>query len=141
MPAIVIYESLTGNTRRAAEGLARGLSAQGLPTVACPITRIDFQALSAADLVVVGGWVDGLFVVGQRPGRAGRIAKMPALAGKRAVVFLTYALDPGKALQKMSDAVAARGAEVLGGVTIRRDKLDAGVADLVDRILEAIAPA
>ena len=66
--------------------------------------------------MVVGGWVDGLFVVGQRPGRAGRIAKMPALAGKRAVVFLTYALDPGKALQKLSDAVAAAGADVLGGV-------------------------
>ena len=141
MPAIVIYESLTGNTRRASEGLARQLTARGIPTVACPITRIDFQALSAADLVVVGGWVDGLFVIGQRPGRAGRIAKMPALAGKRAVVFLTYALDPGKALQKLSDAVAGRGAEVLGGVTIRRDKLDAGVADLADRILEVAAPA
>ncbi len=141
MPAIVIYESLTGNTRRASEGLARGLSARGLPTVACPITRVDYQALSAADLVVVGGWVDGLFVVGQRPGRAGRFAKMPALAGKRAVVFLTYALDPGKALQKLSDAVAGRGAEVLGGVTIRRDRLAEGVDDLVDRILEVAAPA
>ncbi len=51
---------------------------------------------------------------------------MPALAGKQAVVYLTYAIDPGKALQKLSDAVAARGAEVLGGQTIRRDKLDDG---------------
>jgi hypothetical protein len=141
VPAIVIYESLTGNTRRASEALAQELSAKGLPTVACPITRIDYQALSAADLVVVGGWVDGLFIVGQRPGRAGRFAKLPALAGKKAIVFLTYALDPGKALQKLSDAVSARGADVLGGLTIRRDKLAAGVADLADRILDVAAPA
>ena len=80
-------------------------------------------------------------MVGQRPGRAGRFAKMPALAGKRAVVFLTYALDPGKALQKLSDAVSARGADVIGGRTIRRDKLAEGVADLVDAILDVAAPA
>jgi hypothetical protein len=85
--------------------------------------------------------VDGLFFIGQRPGRAGRFAKMPALAGKKAIVFMTYALDPGKALQKLSDAVTARGAEVLGGLTIRRDKLDTGVADLADRILDVAAPA
>ena len=141
MRAIVIYESLTGNTRTAAEALARGLTAKGVGTVACPITRIDYQALSAADLVVVGGWVDGLFVVGQRPGRAGRIAKMPALAGKKAVVYLTYALNPGKALQKLSDTVSGLGAEVLGGVTIRRDRIVDGVDDFVDRILDVVAPA
>jgi flavorubredoxin len=139
--SIVIYESLTGNTRTAAEGLARGLTARGITTVACPITKIDYQALSEADLVIVGSWVDGLFVVGQRPGRVGRIAHLPALSGKRAIVFLTYALHPGKALQKLSDTVAARGAEVLGGITIRRDRLDSGVDDLVDRILDAVAPA
>jgi hypothetical protein len=139
--AIVIYESLTGNTRRASDLLARGLTANGVATTACPITHIDFQALKAADLVVVGGWVDGLFLVGQRPGRAGRFAKMPALKGKRTVVFMTYALHPGKALEKLSAAVAAQGADVVGGITIRRDKIDDGVADLVDRILDVVAPA
>ena len=91
--------------------------------------------------MIVGSWVDGLVVVGQRPGRLGRIKGMPALAGKRAVVYLTYAIDAGKALQKMSDAVAARGAEVLGGQIIRRDKLDEGVADFVDRVLQVTSTA
>jgi hypothetical protein len=137
--AIVIYESLTGNTRRAAELIAADLLAKGVTAVACPITNIDYQALSEADLVVVGSWVDGLFVIGQKPGRQGRIAKMPALAGKRAVVYLTYALDPGKALHKLSATVTSRGAEVLGGVAIRRDRIDEGTADLVDRILDVVA--
>ena len=44
--------------------------------------QIDYQALSDADLVIVGSWVDGLILVGQRPGRLGRITAMPALAGQ-----------------------------------------------------------
>ncbi|MFZ6002437.1 MAG: flavodoxin family protein [Actinomycetota bacterium] len=135
MEAVVIYESLTGNTAKAGHAIAAGLSAQGLPTQAYPITKIDYQALADASLVVVGSWVDGLLFVGQRPGRLSRITSMPALAGKKAVVYVTYAIDPGKSLQKLSAAVEARGAEVLGGQTIRRDRLAVGVDDLVDRIL------
>lgn len=141
MEAVVIYESLTGNTARAGQAIAALLTAEGLPTRAFPITAIDYQALSQAELVIVGSWTDGLIFVGQRPGRVGRIASMPALAGKQAVVYLTYAIDPGKALHKLASAVEARGAEVIGGETIRRDKLDAGVADLVERILAVAAPA
>ncbi|MEQ1787884.1 MAG: hypothetical protein ABL966_12585, partial [Acidimicrobiales bacterium] len=137
--AVVIHESLTGNTAKAGRAIAAGLTAQGITTRAFAITAIDYQALSDADLVIVGSWVDGLIVVGQRPGRLGRIRTMPALAGKRAVVYLTYAIDPGKALQKMSDAVAALGAEVLGGQLIRRDKLDEGVDDFVSRVLDVTA--
>lgn len=137
--AVVIYESLTGNTAKAGHAIAAGLTAEGLPTRAFPITKIDYQALADANLVIVGSWVDGLIFVGQRPGRLGRITAMPALAGKQAVVYLTYAIDAGKALQKLSNAVEARGAEVLGGETIRRDKLETGVADFIDRVL-AVAP-
>jgi menaquinone-dependent protoporphyrinogen IX oxidase len=141
MKGVVIYESLTGNTRRAGHMIAEQLSVAGLPTVACPITAIDFQALADAELVIVGSWVDGIFVVGQRPGRRGRIAAMPTLVGKKAVVYLTYALNPGKALEKLAATVESRGAEVLGGVTIRRDRLEEGVEDFVDRVLGVVAPA
>jgi flavorubredoxin len=139
--AVVIYESLTGNTAKAGQAIAAGLTAEGVPTRAFPITAIDYQALSRADLVIVGSWTDGLIVVGQKPGRLGRIKAMPALAGKRAVVYLTYAIDAGKALEKLSRAVEGRGAEVIGGQTIRRDKLEAGVDDLVDRVLAITADA
>ncbi|MGQ0430915.1 MAG: flavodoxin family protein [Microthrixaceae bacterium] len=141
MEAVVIYESLTGNTAKAGRAIADGLSREGLPTQAFPITKIDYQALARAELVIVGSWVDGLIFVGQRPGRLGRITAMPSLVGKKAVVYVTYAIDPGKSLQKLSDAVEARGAELLGGASIRRDRVPAGVADLVDRILAITATA
>ena len=136
---VVIYESLTGNTRRAAELIARELTARGTVAVACPITRIDYQALSEADTVVIGSWVDGIFVVGQRPGRAARIVGMPSLSGKRCVVFCTYAINPGKVLDKMTAIVQERGGEVIGGMTIRRTRIAEGVHTLVDRLLNNVA--
>jgi flavorubredoxin len=138
MRAIVIYESLTGNTRKAAGLIAAELIAQGVSAVVCPITRIDYQALSHADLVIVGSWTDGVFVVGQRPGRAGRLRALPVVDGKRALVFCTYALNPGHVLEKMTEILSARGAEVLGGMAIRRDKLADGSREFVARLLEAV---
>jgi hypothetical protein len=131
----IIYESLTGNTKRASRLLAAGLEDAGHPTSASPITKIDYQALADADLVVIGTWTDGLFVVGQRPGRAGRLRALPALDGKRCVVFCTYALDAGKVLSKMEAIVTGRGGDVVGGMTVRRDRLEADVAELLDSLL------
>jgi hypothetical protein len=135
MRVVVIYESLTGNTRRAAHLIVAELRGAGHDAVACPTTAIDYQALHEADLVVVGSWTDGLFVVGQRPGRAGRLRKLPSLVGKRAVCYATYALDAGRALEKMIAIVEGLGATVEGGMTIRRDKLEAGARDFADRVV------
>lgn len=135
MHAVVIYESLTGNTRRAGEIIAAELRAAGHDAVACPTTAIDYQALHEADLVIVGGWTDGLFFVGQRPGRAGRLRKLPSLVGKRAVCYVTYALDAGRTLDKVIAIVEGLGATVEGGMTIRRDKLDEGAREFADRVL------
>src|SRR5579864_4333022 len=103
MSAVVISESLTGNTRRAASLIAVELAARGMAATACPITAIDYQALSDADLVIVGTWTDGVVLFGQRPGRAHRLRAMPSIAGKRAVVYCTYAIDPGRTLDKLGD--------------------------------------
>ncbi|GAC1314674.1 MAG: hypothetical protein NVSMB12_08370 [Acidimicrobiales bacterium] len=138
MRAVVIYESLTGNTRKAAGMIARQMTAQGVETVACPITAIDYQALSGADLVIVGSWTDGVFVVGQRPGRAHRLRALPSLAGKRAVVYCTYAINPGRTLDKMTSIIEGRGAQVIGGMAIRRTDLEGGAEEFAGRLVAAV---
>lgn len=135
---VVVYESLTGTTREAAELIGAELRAQGAEAVVCPIDDVDLTALAAADLVVVGSWVDGFIFVGQRPGRAGRLRGLPVIDGKKAAVFCTYAVDPGKTLTKLSDLVAERGGDVVGGIAIHRRKLEEGVTDLVDRLLALV---
>ena len=141
MRAVVVYESLTGNTAKAGRMIAEQLTARGVPTSAYPVTKIDYQALSEADLVVVGSWTDGIIVVGQKPGRSWRLKGMPAIGGKKAVVYATYAIDPGKVLDKLVEIVEGRGAEVLGGMTIRRDRLEQSTTEFVDRIIEVLQPA
>jgi sulfite reductase alpha subunit-like flavoprotein len=136
---VIVYESMTGNTRRAAELMGEALEQRGVEVTVCNVTAIDYAALAAAELVVVGGWVDGLFVVGQRPGRAYRLETFPPIDGKRCLVFCTYALNAGKTLQKLTAIMEGRGAEVLGGMTIKRTKLDEGALEFVDRMMQAVS--
>jgi flavodoxin len=137
--AIVIYESLTGNTKKAAEFIVDELIANGVAAVASPTTDVDYQSLANADLVIVGSWTDGLFLFGQKPASAGRLSQIPFLAGKQAAVFCTYALETGKTLEKLEAIIADRGAEVVGGMAIRRNKLQEGSAEFVSRLLGVVA--
>ena len=139
MRAVVIYESLTGNTAKAAEEIGRNLVAEGVATTVCPTTDVDYQAVADADLVIVGSWTDGLFFFAQKPARAGRLSQLPVLTGKRCVVFCTFALDAGKTVEKLSDLMRERGADVLGGMTIRRNAIEEGARDFVDRVMGAVA--
>jgi flavodoxin len=140
MKAIIIYESLTGNTRKAAELMAPALGARGIDVLAvCPVSDVDLQALSLADVVVVGSWVDGIFVIGQRPARHAKLQALPAMAGKKAVVFCTFALNPGKVLDKMTRTIESLGATVLGGLAIRRTQVEAGVEQFADRVASALS--
>jgi flavorubredoxin len=138
--AVVIYQSLTGNTRRAGDRIAAELNGAGVSTVACSTIDIDYTALAAADIVIVGTWTDGLILFGQRPGQASHLRAMPVIDGKRAAVFCTYAIDTGKTLQKLQTIVEGRGGEVIGGLAIKRNKIDEGAARFADRLLAAPAP-
>ena len=138
MNAVVIYESLTGNTRYAADKIAEVLRGQGVAATLCHVLAIDLAALAAADLVLVGSWTDGIVIAGQRPGRAGRLAKIPYIVGKRSAVFCTYAINPGRTIDKMTSIMQSRGAEVIGGMALRRNELDTGAADFVARVLNAV---
>lgn len=138
MKAVVIYESLTGNTAQAGQLIAEELTRFGVEAVACPITMVNLPALSEAELVVVGSWTDGLVFAGQKPGRAGRLMKMPVIDGKLAAVYCTYAVKHGKTLPKLERIVRMRGGSVIGGYAIHRNKMDAGVTEFVGRLLSAL---
>ena len=138
MRAVVIYESLTGHTAKAAELIGQRLVGAGHSATVCPTTEVDFQAVADADLVIVGSWTDGLFFFAQKPARSARLSQLPLLTGKKCFVFCTFALDPGKTLQKFTDLMSERGADVLGGMTIRRNDLEGGSRDFVDRVLDVL---
>ena len=141
MKAALLVESLTGNTWKAAERIAAKLQEEhwtitGLDRVASP----DLAAIQAADIVLVGTWTHGLFVVGQAPWAAAKISNLPTMRGKKAAVFQTYALDAGKSLDKLVHATAATGADVIGGLLIKRNYIELHTDAFVERLLGAVEP-
>jgi flavorubredoxin len=138
MRAVVIYESLTGNTARAARLVADEVAAHGVDVAVYPITDIGLKDLAAADIVFVGTWVDGLILFGHRPGRAGRIKSMPVIDGKQVAAFMTYAVHAGKALDRFATVLDERGATVVATTLLRRDDLAAGVPEFVSASLATV---
>lgn len=136
--AAVIYESLTGNTARAGQMIADELTRYGIETTASPINAVDLEALSKAQLVIVGSWVDGLFLFGQKPGRDWRLKKLPVIDDKLAAVYCTFAIEQGKTLTKLDRIVTGRGGDVIGGYAIKRSDLAGGVEEFVGRLLSAL---
>jgi flavodoxin len=142
MKAALLVESLTGNTWKAAELIADKLqqerwSITGLSKVRKP----DLASVQAADIVLVGTWTHGLFVVGQMPAMGPVIANLPTMRGKKAACFLTFALNAGKSIEKLDAAVAQTGAEVIGGLEIKRNHLPQHTDLFVERLLGAVAVA
>lgn len=139
MKAALLVESLTGNTTRAAERIADGLTQEGWSVTGLSrVRRPDLASIQQADVVLVGTWTHGLFVVGQAPWAAAEIANLPTMRGKRIAGFLTYALDAGKSLDRLSNALGSTGADVVGGLLIKRSRIDEHCEIFVERLLGAV---
>lgn len=139
MKAAVLIESLTGNTWKAGELVAADLQQEGWSITGLSAVRSpDHASIQAADIVLIGTWVHGLFVVGQAPWGIGSISQLPAMQGKQAAVFCTFALNPAKTLDKMTAAVTGLGAEVIGGLALNRSKLEAHAEEFAARLVDNV---
>jgi len=136
MKAAILFESLTGNTRQAGELIAANLQQEGWGiTGVSPVRRPEMASIQDADIVVVGTWVHGLFVVGQAPWGLGAIGHLPAMRGKLAATYCTFALNPGKTLDRLDSAVSGLGAEVIGGLALHRSKLHDHAEEFAARLV------
>ncbi len=99
----------------------------------------DYSSIQQAELILVGTWVHGAFVVGQAPWAANTIANLPAMRGKKAAAFCTYALSPGKSLDKLTSAVGDTGAYVIGGLAMKRNHLEEHSEEFAVRLVDALA--
>lgn len=136
MKAAVLFSSLTGNTRKAAELIAVNLQQEGWQiTTVTPVNKLEMAGIQQADLVIVGTWVHGLFAVGMAPANLGSISQLPAIRGKLAATYCTFALNPGSTLDKLDRAVGHLGAEVIGGLALHRAKLRAHTEEFAARLI------
>ena len=138
--AALLVESLTGNTWTAAEKVADLLAQErwtitGLSKVKEP----DYASIQQADIILVGTWVHGAFLFAQAPWAGSTIANLPTMRNKRAAGFCTFALDPGKSLDKLDRALGDTGAYVIGGIAMSRNKLGQHTEIFAERLVDAMA--
>ena len=142
MKAAILIESLTGNTWKAGELIAANLQQEGWQISGfASLKQPDHAAVQEADVVVVGTWVHGLFVVGQAPWGVDRLRALPSMAGKRVAGFCTYALNPGRALDVLTRELAVTGGNVIGGLSLQRGRLAAHAEDFAARLADGVATA
>src|SRR5690606_40867284 len=87
MKAALLVESLTGSTWKAEEMIGSNLEQEGWAiTGMSKLGQPDHASIQAADIVLVGTWTHGLFVVGQAPWAANAIANLPAMRANTSAV-------------------------------------------------------
>jgi hypothetical protein len=138
---VVIHQSRTGNTRRAAELIGGAVAATGATVAVRPVGNLDYAELALADLVFVGTWVDGLVLFGHRPGAARKISQIPPLWDKKVVAFMTHALNPGNAADKLAALLSGNGAEVVAARSLNRRRLEVEAPAFVAEVLAAVGAA
>jgi hypothetical protein len=140
MKAAILIESLTGNTWKAGELIAANLQQEGWSITGFSAVKTpDHASIQEADTVIVGTWVHGLFVVGQAPWAIDRLRALPAMSGKKAVAFCTFALNPGKSLDVMTSTLLSRGADVVGGLALHRGKLAEHSEEFAIRLVDSVS--
>lgn len=136
---VVLSQSRTGNTRRAAEMIGGSAEERGAEVTVFSVAEPDYDALAAADLLMIGTWVGGLFFFGHHPGDAGVLNRnLPMLYGKPVGAFMTYAHYAGKVMKRYTKLLERKGMDVVATELLRADLLPAGVDAFVDRSIEAV---
>ena len=115
MKIAIVYDSSTGTTAKAAQRMGNTLEAHGHQCRVQSISVADPAHVSEADLICIGSWVKGLFIIRQHPteGTMRFIERLGDLAGKKVVVFCTYKLAVGSTMRQMAEALAEEGATVV----------------------------
>ena len=131
MNIVVIHQSRSGNTKKAAELIGAAIASSENKVTVRSTENLDFKELADADLIFVGTWVDGLILFGHRPGDIGKLNLIPPLWGKNVVAFMTHAVNPGKAASKFSSFLEAKGAKVISSRSINKRELDSEIRPFV----------
>lgn len=121
MKVSIVYDSSTGTTRQAAQSMAEVFKNQGHEVQVQRVVEADPAEVSGADLICVGSWVQGWFIIRQHPTDTTLrfLDQLGDLTGKQAVVFCTYKLAAGSTLKQIAQPLEGKGARVVGQFKFR----------------------
>ncbi|MDJ0751880.1 MAG: flavodoxin family protein [Ardenticatenaceae bacterium] len=132
----IVYDSSTGITAKAAEAMGKKLTQHGHQCQVQSVGDVNPGVIARADLLLVGGWVNGLFIIRQHPsaGAMNFIERLDNLAGKNTVVFCTYKLAAGSTLKQMKQALEHKGANIIGEFKFRGSEPNSSFASFASSL-------
>ena len=103
MKAYVTYLSKTGITRKYASEIDGSLRANQVESIMQNIHDANPADAANSDLVLLGAWCHGLFIVLQHPDKpwVEFARQLPDLSDKKVALFTTYKLATGSMFKKM----------------------------------------
>jgi flavodoxin len=103
MKAHLTYLSKTGITRKYASEIDAHLRANQVESIMQNIHDAQPADAGEADLVLLGAWCHGLFIILQHPDKpwVEFARQLPDLSGKKVALFTTYKLATGSMFRKM----------------------------------------
>ena len=112
---LIAYASSGGTTAALSQSIADGLGLAGARVSVKPVGRVGAKEIAAADVIVLGTWVEGLVVAKVRPAKAMRdwLGSVPNLGGKPVATFCTFAVNPRGASDELGELARAAGATVV----------------------------
>jgi flavodoxin len=138
MNVLVMYQSRSGHTREAAEGIGSAVERLNHTVSVKSVIEVSQTDVENADVLFVGTWVHGLIFFGVRPAEAELwVPALPSLEGKPVGVFCTYRFNPRGSLRKLGTMLEGRGATILGQKAFHRSRTHDGVENFVQRVLAA----
>jgi flavodoxin/NAD-dependent dihydropyrimidine dehydrogenase PreA subunit len=109
--SLVVFNSLSGHTKKIAEAIHRGISEAGASCTIAPLNETNPRDLGDYDLIGLGS----LVLAFREPLNVTRfIAAMKGVDGKHAFAFCTHATLPGNYMASVVPALIQRGLTVIG---------------------------
>lgn len=110
MKAAVVYRSSKGKTRRYAEAIAAHLRSLGAEVSVASVGEADLNEVAACDVVLLGCWTNGYFVIRQHPDQPwiDFVRDLPRTERPRVGLFTTYLLATGGMFDRMEEQIGDR---------------------------------
>jgi flavodoxin len=138
--ALIVYRSRTGVTRRYGEEIAAHLASRGVDARVVSVGECDMADLPRTDLLFLGCWTSGLFVIRQHPDGPwlSFVRDMPSLEADRPriALFTTYKLRAGTQFPKMRTALRGKTGAPSLELKSRNGTLSAGDKAALDSFVE-----
>ncbi|NJO88007.1 MAG: flavodoxin family protein [Chloroflexia bacterium] len=108
--ALIVYQSKTGTTKKFGFAIRDFLSTLDVEAKAIPVQNFVNGDAEKADLIFLGCWTSGLFVIFQHPDKKWSefAQQLPDLKDKKVALFTTYKLLTGSMFKNMKQKLIGK---------------------------------